>query len=195
MVYASPDGRRIDAAYAWPWPAEEAERLTKLREIVEVLERVLGPWRVYFVEEGTPRSRAHSWPWPEETGLFSVLPGCKAPGWPAWAFDADWAEAEKRDEGDVAVGKEAETTELAAPRRNRFSPGCAEDVLALLEEVGRRMSQTQIVERLSAKGVMWSISVVAHTLAEARRRGVVDNESDEKGSGYGLPRWREERGD
>lgn len=71
----------------------------------------------------------------------------------------------------------------------RYSNRCAEDILVLLEEMGMRLTQTLLADEFSRRGRSWSASCLGHTLAEMRRRGMVDNATDQWGAGYGLPAW------
>lgn len=79
---------------------------------------------------------------------------------------------------------------LARPPR-KASEGCARSVLQLLYESQKRHTGEDLALALqNGEGYYpWSQTVIDATCAWLRRQGVVDNQRDGYGSGYGLLDW------
>lgn len=173
VVYLAPDGRRADSHYAWPWPSDEGERALTLELILEQLDKVSGVWRLVYCEEGEPVRRGYTTLWPDRSGLFDPPK-------------------------NNAAGKVQELIRLPeqtlVEQRDRLSEGCAEDILKLLEDVGRRLTIMEILDEFATREIPWSSTTVSHTAPAMRRAGRLSNRQrgDDHGRGYGLPDWGED---
>jgi hypothetical protein len=80
-----------------------------------------------------------------------------------------------------------------AAKPAKASRDCAGDVLAMLQQRGRRMTGLQLVEAF-ADGQEWSRSTVEATCSWLVRQGKLDSRRDNRGGGgYGLPAWQDEQ--
>jgi hypothetical protein len=67
---------------------------------------------------------------------------------------------------------------------------CERDIIDLIREAGKRLTQAQVKAQLEAAGKIHGDSTVTHALAELtgdKRR--LTSKRDEKGRGYGLAEW------
>src|SRR5262249_54009271 len=83
------------------------------------------------------------------------------------------------------------TPDQAGKPGGRYSTECGDDILRLLDEIGRRLTLAEMPEELARRGVEWSASTVSHTAPAMRRLGLLDHaaRADERGHGFGLPEW------
>jgi hypothetical protein len=64
-----------------------------------------------------------------------------------------------------------------------------EQIIETLRKSGRRMTQSKV---LGAAGLGQHGTTKA-LLSQMRQRGLIDNDRDERGNGYGLPGWKQEK--
>lgn len=191
-VVVVPEGKTPGRGYLIPWPVEEAERAARRKEIVAQLDRLGCPARVLVRREGETASRAWGMPWPLGSPLFDS-PARESGEWvQRWLVGESPGENTSRRTERTGLILVERTVEEERRPASRYSENCAREVLAMLEDVGRRLTLTLLADEFSRRGRSWSASCLGHTLAEMRRRGVVDNRSDGRGAGYGLPDWNGE---
>lgn len=92
---------------------------------------------------------------------------------------------------DAALELESVRVELTAPAADaegRVS-ACLRDVIVVLARAGCRLTTTQIQSGLDKAGSPWGDTTLKLGLAEAVRNEILDNRSDVKPGGYGLPGW------
>ncbi len=75
---------------------------------------------------------------------------------------------------------------VPAPQAKEDSAGCREDILAVLQDAGLRLTSPQILAELRGRGRPWSVSAVRGHLAELVKAYVVTNETSAKPRGYSL---------
>lgn len=193
-VVIIPEGKTAARGYTIPWPVEEEDRAAQRKGIVDRLGRLGSPARVLVRREGETASRAWGMPWPMGEPLFD-RGGRESADWVRrWLGGETVGENTSRTVRTGLVLVERTVEEERRPA-SRYSENCAREVLELLEDVGHRLTLTLLADEFSRRGRPWSSSCLSHTLAEMRRRGMVDNQSDGRGAGYGLPGWDGERDD
>lgn len=75
----------------------------------------------------------------------------------------------------------------ARPRSR--SPACATDIFRVLNDTGRRHTQSQMVNAINVESEVYALRTIAGELAALKKEGRLNNRRDGHGRGYGLPEW------
>lgn len=145
---------------------------------------------------GLPREMKLLFPLPAAGRPPLVMPG---------AARVDAADMPRKCSGDAAQMQRvcsADAADMqrvcsgdAAEMQNDLLLGvndCGRDILALLEEVGRRLTGEQVRREFQARQKLHGDSTIAHALAELGplHRALLSNRRDSYGRGYGLADWQ-----
>lgn len=186
------------------WPGPGADRDAARDQLIEHLKELPSDWRVsYKPVDHDGRDASYGWAWPAADDLFAHQEAAQEAAREVKAETPSQGSAsaivvlsgrvhvsdviEEKNENEVEVIE----VQPAPVRRNRYSADCAEIIRGIIDDVGERMTQTQILDRMCLAGNLFSVSTLAHTLAEMVRRRELTNAKDCHGAGYGPPSWLE----
>jgi hypothetical protein len=71
---------------------------------------------------------------------------------------------------------------------NKLTPG-QQDIVDCITAIGRRLITEAVLDALERSGKPASSGTTKNYLAELVRRGMLNNRTDSRGTGYGLPSW------
>lgn len=172
------------------WPGPGPERDAAKEQLLLHLKELPVAWQiVYKPADHTGKDANYRWSWPAADDLFADHEAKQEQA------------AEVRPKGDASAAgaivvlgarvllSEAEDEASRKAKRRRYSKTYAEDVRLILDNVGVRQTQSELLDSLSRSGMMPDASTLGHTLAEMVRRKQLTNARDQHGVGYGLPSW------
>jgi hypothetical protein len=166
-----------------PWPADAGGREAAWKLLEAAIYRSEKEGQVEVIPHGWGRSRRYVIPWPAGADLFAkVDPPAPAGPLPGTAENTDQVQVVRSDE-PMAI-------EIRKPPR--ASRECAGHILLVIYRDQQRLTTNALANRLAEARLEWSMSTIEATASWLIQVGRLDNRRDEKGRGYGLPRWDEE---
>ncbi len=189
MLYLTREGQRMKSGWAAGWPdADEKDlREERLADLLGQLEKAQGSRTLYFLPEGAKDRQAWRWPWPAPVGLWTEVQAQSDQGKQNSVLVPTYRTGEEPAQSEVIVPCEEEEASTEVPYSRRL----AEDIIALLEEVGKRMTLQELLEALAGKGISWSLRSLSATCPRMKEVGLLSNvqRPDARGRGYGLASW------